>query len=72
MQHAAPSFTDSLDRLTWLTTKEAAHYLRTSQGGIRNMVWRGQLYCYKPHGRLLFKKSDLDRVVERSRRGDFQ
>lgn len=67
----APSLPSSspLSSGPWLTTKAAAEYLGTTAGGIRNMVYRGQLIPYKPFGRLLFKRSDLDRRVESSRKG---
>ena len=58
-----------LDDCQWLSTKGAARYLDASVGAIRNMVWRGQLTVYKlPNGRLRFKKSELDRQLESSRK----
>lgn len=51
------------DNLTWMTTKEAAFYLRVSEGQIRNMVWRGQLKSYHLHNKLRFLKSDLDLLL---------
>ena len=52
------------DKLKWMTSKEAAHYLRVSAGQIRNMVWRGQLKCYRLQNRLRFLRSDLDRLLK--------
>jgi len=54
------------DNLIWLSAKEAAAYLRTSVGQIRNMVYRGQLKAYKPYGRLLFSRRELDSFIENS------
>lgn len=47
----------------YLTAREVAEYLRKSPGAIHNMVYRKQLTAYKPGGRLLFKKEDVDRWV---------
>lgn len=45
----------------WLTTKEAAEYLRTSPNQIRNWVYQGKLRAYKLFGKSLrFKSSELD------------
>lgn len=41
-------------KLKWMTSREAAHYLRVSVGQIRNMVWREQLQCYRLQNRLCF------------------
>lgn len=54
----------------WLNTKQAAEYLGTTDGGVRNRVYRGQLAVYKPFGKLglsYFKKSELDRLIETSK-----
>lgn len=52
------------DKLKWLTTKEAAFYLRTTVGAIRTRVCRGTLQAYR-HGReLRFLRSDLDRHLK--------
>jgi len=61
-----------LESCKFLNTAEAAEYLRTSPGGIRNRVHRGLLIPYKPFGRLLFKRSDLDRLIEMSRKDGFR
>jgi excisionase family DNA binding protein len=58
-----------LDRRVWLTSREAADYLGTTLGGLRNRVYRGHLKPHKPFGRLgrsYFKRMDLDRVMENS------
>lgn len=50
----------------WLTTKEAAKYLGRSVNAILLMVSRGILEKRKWQGRLYFKKSDLDLLIEMS------
>ncbi len=52
----------------WLTTSEAAEYLGTTEGGIRNRVYRKQLKAYKFYERNLFKREELDRLIESSQR----
>lgn len=54
------------EKLKWITTKEAAEYLRLSVGQIRNMVWRGQFTSYRLNNRLRFLKSDLDKIMKSS------
>ena len=52
--------------IIWIDTKEAAKFLRTSPGQIRNWVYLGKVPAYRLLGRkLLFKKSDLDRLIHR-------
>lgn len=50
----------------WFTTKEAAKYLGRSVNAILLMVSRGILEKRKWQGRLYFKKSDLDLLIETS------
>ena len=51
------------DKLKWMTSKEAAFYIRVSVGQLRNMVWRGQLRAHHVNnGRLRFLRSDLDKI----------
>ena len=61
----------SSDRTDWMTAEEAAAYLRKfrrkdgkpSVGAIHSMVYRGQLIGRKFFGRLLFRRTELDRLV---------
>ena len=46
------------DKLKWMTSKEAAFYIRVSVGQLRNMVWRGQVKSYRIQNRLRFLRSD--------------
>lgn len=57
------------DKLKWMTSKEAASYIRVSVGQLRNMVWRGQIKCYRLKNRLRFLRSDLDSIVKSSNQG---
>ena len=52
--------------LIWMTSKEAAEYLRTSPNNIRVMVYRGVIRPYKLNGRNRFKREELDNLVESS------
>jgi len=58
------------ENLIWLTTKEAAEYLRISVGSLKNLIYRRKIIPRKL-GRLnRFKKSDLDRLLELSTGGN--
>ncbi len=57
------------ENLEWMSSEEAARYLRRSVGQIRNMVYRGQIKHRKYNSRLYFRKVDLDRSIEFSSRG---
>ncbi len=52
--------------LIWLTTKEAAVYLRKSVNSIHTLVSRGQLRARKFSNRLYFKREELDYLIETS------
>jgi len=52
--------------LKWMTTNEAAIYLRKSTNAIRTAVCRGQIVARKFRRRLYFKRSELDRLIETS------
>jgi hypothetical protein len=69
----------SLDDSDWLNATEAAAYLRIfSKSGlpcvarIRNLANQGRIPFYKPYGRLLFRRSELKRLIESSRKGGFK
>lgn len=55
------------ENLTWLNSKEAAYYLRTSANAIRIMVSRGYLRPRRLRSRLYFRRIDLDRLLESQR-----
>lgn len=59
------------NNLIWMNSTEASTYLRVSTGSLRNMVSQGQIRSYKLGKRLRFKKSELDKAMELSLKGDF-
>lgn len=63
--HQADETTSAMlfDKLKWMTSKEAAFYLRVSVGQLRNMVWLGKIQTYHLGGRLRFLRSDLDQLL---------
>ncbi len=52
--------------LIWMTTEEAARYLRKSANAIRIMVHKKILKARKFHRRLYFKKDELNALIETS------
>ena len=52
--------------LVWLTTKEAAVYLRKNVNAIHKMVHLRKLKARKFHNRLYFKREELDYLLETS------
>lgn len=66
-----PGLSVTSDRNDWMTAEEAAAYLRKfrrkdgkpSVGAIHSMVYRGQLIGRKFFGRLLFRRTELDRLI---------
>lgn len=54
------------ENLIWMTSDEAASYIRKSTGALRTAVCRGQIKAKKFHRRLYFKKKDLDYLLESS------
>lgn len=59
------------ERLVWLSSEEAARYLRKSPGALRVMVHRRQIFARHFRRRLFFKRRELDQLLETSsqRRG---
>ena len=56
------SFFDSrISSSNWLTTKEAAEYIRSSPKQLRKWVYQGRVEAYRFLGKSLrFKKTELD------------
>ncbi len=52
------------DNLKWLTTEEAAFFLRKSSHALRQMTYKGKIIPRKFGGRLYFKKSELDQIID--------
>lgn len=57
------------NNLIWLTTNEAAEYLRITPNNLRVMIFRGLLKPYKLNNRHRFKREELDSLIESSRTG---
>ncbi len=53
--------------LIWLTTKEAAVYLRRSVNSVHILVSRKQLKARKFRNRLYFKREELDYLIGTSK-----
>jgi excisionase family DNA binding protein len=66
-QNSSPSL-QLFDNNKWMTSREAASYIRVSVGQIRNMVWRQQIPCYRISNRLRFLRCDLDGLLKPSHR----
>lgn len=54
------------DNLIWLTTDEAASFLRKSSHALRQMTYKGRIRPRKFGGRLYFKKAELNDLVDTS------
>ena len=54
------------DNLIWLTTDEAARYIRKSANALRIAVHKGHIQARKFRRRLYFKKSELDLLLDTS------
>jgi len=52
----------------WLCTIQAARFLKTTPKQIRNLVWQGRLHSYKPFGKLLFSRAELEKLIGESSR----
>lgn len=56
--------TITLNEKIWLTTKEAAAYLGKTRNALWLLVSKGLLKKRKWQGRLYFKRSEIDRLLE--------
>ncbi len=54
------------DNLIWLTTDEAARYIRKSANALRIAVHKGHIHARKFRRRLYFKKDELDSLLDTS------
>lgn len=57
---------ESLDRLTWFDSQEAARYMRKTPNALRIMVYRGYVRPRRFKRRLYFRRIELDRLLESS------
>ena len=55
--------------MEWLTTDEAAAYLKVSVGSLRNMTSNGRVIYYKLEGRNRYRLSDLRDLLLSQKRG---
>ena len=60
MEHATAV---PLEPVRWLTTSEAARYLRVSISSIKTMIYRGQVRVHKLGRRNRFLREELDRLI---------
>ncbi len=67
---------ESFEGAEWLNAVEAAVYLRLfkrnvtpSVESLRNLVCQKRIPSYKPWGRLMFKRTELQNFIETSRKG---
>ena len=69
LNHITSEGNSFLENNRWLNAKEAAQYLRlASVGVLRNMVSQRRVPFYKLGRSLRFKRSDLDQLIESSKR----
>lgn len=54
------------ENLIWLTTDEAATFLRKSSHALRQMTYKGKIRPRKFGGRLYFKQAELNDLVDTS------
>jgi excisionase family DNA binding protein len=51
----------------WLTSKQAADYLKCGRGRIHNLVSEGRIPVHREGGRLLFSRQELDDWIKSGR-----
>lgn len=54
------------ENLIWLNSADLAEYLRSSEGSVRQMVYKGIIKPYKIGRKNLFKRSEIDNLLESS------
>ena len=52
------------DNLKWMTVKEAAIYLRRTEGAMKNLIYRGKVRVRKWAGRVYVNRQELDSSIE--------
>ncbi|MBC7385755.1 MAG: helix-turn-helix domain-containing protein [Cryobacterium sp.] len=62
---AGNQFLENRIEREWLSTKEAAHYLRLSENALRIMVHRGQVRTHRFGRRLRFQLSDCQALFRK-------
>lgn len=54
------------DNSIWLTTEEAASFMRKTAHAIRQLVYKSKISARKFNGRLYFKREDLNSLIDTS------
>ena len=57
-------FDNSIGNQQWLSTKEAADYLRITPNALRIWVCRGKIRAYKLGSRLRFRVRDIECLLQ--------
>jgi hypothetical protein len=52
------------ENLKWMTVKEAATYLRRTEGAMKNLIYRGKVRVRKWAGRVYVNRGELDSSIE--------
>ena len=52
--------------------KEIAKYLRRSELSVRRLVWEKKIPFYKIGGKILFKETDIEKWLEKKKKGEKQ
>ena len=52
------------NNLIWMTTEEAAFYLRKTTNAVRLLVFKGHLKARKFKRRLYFRRDELDTLID--------
>lgn len=60
------SSTQDLQSQRYMDVSDVAVFLRTTKGAVYTMVWRGILMPFRLGRKLLFLRTDLERLVETS------
>ena len=71
MYRIEPETQQSSLKTEWLTTKEAAEYLRISVPSLRNMTSQGKVLYYKFERRNRYRLDDLRKLLLRNPKGGF-
>ncbi len=58
---------DTQPRTQWLTKQQAAEHLHCSARHLEKLVRLGELPAYKPAGRPLFRREELDEYITNRR-----
>jgi excisionase family DNA binding protein len=60
---------EDTDRPALLTVAQAATYLSRSQSAVRAMLAKGVLPCVRQGGRVMLRRSEVDRAIEKQAEG---